>query len=346
MGFFEKLREKAKSDPKIIVLPEAAIDKDGVIREAMAQAKRDGTAIPIGLTPELVEKAGKRDEFLRAFAERKGYGKGEDGGFDAERGVRIAERVIKRLPAELFHAAMMVEMGFAHGVVAGRYLTSADVAMTAKLVAGEQEDQIVSSIFFRQPPAGYPLFELIALADMVVHQNPSAEELYRIIVTSAQTFEGLTGIEPKIALLSYVTGKPQGVQITRDPELGKIEKALELYRQGGHKWPIGQAQFDAAVDPAIARRKGAPFTDGPADLLICPNLMLANPMYKALERLIPGGQAMFITQGFRTPIMDLSRGDSAANIANVIAACTVRTQMQERAAGRRQINRLFLECAV
>jgi len=345
MGFFEKLKDKARKDPRIVVLPEVALDKDGVIREAIQRVKDEGTAIPIGLTPEIIADSGKRDAFVEAYASRKGYGDGLAGGGDKNRGLKIAERVLKRLPAEVFFADMMVEMGYADGVVAGRYITSADIAMTAKLVVGEQEGQIISSIFFRQPPDGYPLFDLIAIADMVANQNPNAEELYKIIVTSATTFEDLTGIAPQIAILSYITGKPQAVQITRDPELAKIEAALELYARGGHKWPICQAQMDAALDTGVAKRKGAPFTDRPADLLIGPSLMLANPMYKALERLILGGQSMFITQGFRRPIMDLSRGDSAANIANVVAACSVRAQMADQTGKRQKTDTFFLKYA-
>jgi phosphate acetyltransferase len=344
MGFFEKLKEKARKDPRVVVLPEVAVDKDGVIKEAIRQVKTEGTAIPIGLTPEIIADSGKRDAFVEAYASRKGYGDGLGDG-EKGRGLKIAERVLKRLPAEVFFADMMVDMGYADGVVAGRYITSADIAMTAKLVVGEQEGQIVSSIFFRQPPEGYPLFDLIAIADMVANQNPNAAELYKIIVTSATTFEDLTGIAPKIAILSYITGRPQAVQITRDPELAKIEAALELYAKGGHKWPICQAQMDAALDTSVAKRKGAPFTDRPADLLIGPSLMLANPMYKALERLILGGQSMFITQGFKLPIMDLSRGDSAANIANVVAACSVRARMAEQTGGKRKTDKFFLKYA-
>lgn len=344
MGFFEKLKDKARKAPRVVVLPEVAVDKDGVIKEAITQVKAEGTAIPIGLTPEIVADSGKRNEFVEAYAFRKGYGDGlAAGAADKERGLKIAERVLRRLPAEVFFADMMVELGYAHGVVAGRYITSADIAMTAKLLIGDQEGEIISSIFFRQPPEGYPLFDLIAIADMVANQCPNAEELCKIIVTSAKTFEDLTGIEPKIAILSYITGKAQGVQITRDPELAKIEAALEMYKQGGHKWLICQAQMDAALDTNVAKRKGAPFTDRPADLLIGPSLMLANPMYKALERLVHGGQSMFITQGFKRPIMDLSRGDSAANIANVIAACSVRAQMADPTGGVKKLDEFFLK---
>ena len=343
MGFFDALKQQARKDPKIVVLPELGKDKDGVMQEAMAIAKREGTAIPIGLTPELVEKTGKLAEFTEAFAAARGYAKGTDAESKAK-GVRMAERVVKRLPVEFYYAAMMIECGYAHGVVGGRYTTSADVALTAKLCIGEQEGQIVSSTFFREAPEGYPLFKLLACADMVVNQSPTAEQLVKIIVTSATTFETLSGREPKIALLSYITGKAQAVQMTGDPELKKIEEALELYAKGGYKWMLFQAQLDAALVPAVAKKKGAPFTE-PADILVGPNLMQANPIYKAMDRLVIGGNSMLVTAGFRQPFMDLSRGDSAANIANVMAACTVAAQKLEQTRGPKKIHDFFLKYA-
>lgn len=343
MGFFEALKAQARKDPKIVVLPELGKDKDGVMKEAIAMARRDGTAIPVGLTPEVIEKTAKLDEFTTAFTVARGYAKGTDAESVAK-GKRVAERVVKRLPVEFYYAAMMIECGYAHGVVGGRYTTSADVALTAKLCIGEQEGQIVSSTFFREPPEGYPLFKLLAVADMVVGQSPSAEDLVKIIVTSATTFETLAGYEPKIALLSYVTGKPQAVQMAGDPELKKVEDVLELYAKGGHKWTIFPAQLDAALCPDVAKKKGAPFTQ-PADILIGPNLMQANPMYKALDRLILGGSSMIVTAGFKQPFMDLSRGDTAASIANVMAACSVAAQKLEQKRGPRKIDKYFLDFA-
>jgi phosphate acetyltransferase len=343
MGFFDGLKQQARKDPKIVVLPELGKDKDGVMKEAIAIAKREGTAIPIGLTPELIEKTAKLAEFTEAFATARGYAKGTDAESKAK-GVRMAERVVKRLPVEFYYAAMMIECGYAHGVVGGRYTTSADVALTAKLCIGEQEGQIVSSTFFREPLEGYPLFKLLACADMVVNQSPTAEQLVKIIVTSATTFETLAGREPKIALLSYITGKAQAVQMTGDPELKKIEEALELYAKGGYKWMLFQAQLDAALCPDVAKKKGAPFTE-PADILVGPNLMQANPIYKALDRLVIGGSSMLVTSGFRQPFMDLSRGDTAASIANVMAACSVAAQKIEQKRGAKKLNEFFLKYA-
>ena len=236
---------------------------------------------------------------------------------------------------------MMVKHGYAHGMIAGRYETSATVLMYVKAIIGEEEGKIRSALFFREPPEDYPVFDLIACADMVANPNPSEEELYRIIVTSAETFRALTGREPTIALLSYITGSPQSTQ-AEDPNIKKIIKALEIYKQGNHTWPIHQVQADAALFPPIAIKKGIPCKDHPADILIGSNLLVSNTVYKLLERLIQGGNSMIVTQGLNYPVMDLSRGDSAENIANVIAACSVLIQMKEAQGRYRKIDRYFL----
>jgi len=43
--------------------------------------------------------------------------------------------------------------------------------------------------------------------------------------------------------------------------------------------------------------------------------------------------------------MDLSRGDSAANIANVVAACSVRAQMADQTGKRQKTDTFFLKYA-
>ena len=326
MSFFKEVKKKASKAPKIVVLPELGLDKDGIIKEAIEQVKDEGSAVPIGLTPELIEASGKLDEFTESYPTRNNMSIG-------------AKKKIVKKP--VVFAAMMVKQGYAHGMVAGRYETSATVMMYANAIIGEEKKKIKSAIFFRESPKEYPFFDLIACADMVSIPNPNEEELYRIIVTSAETFVALTGKEPTIALLSYITGLPRSSQAD-DPNIKKIIGTLELYNQGNHSWPICQAQVDAALFPSIAKKKGVMSGDYPADLLIGSNLLVSNVVYKLLERLIIGGNSMIITQGLNYPVMDLSRGDSTTNIANVIAACSVLTQMLEAQGRYRSIDEYFL----
>jgi len=317
MSFFHEMRRRAAREPKIVVLPETALDTEGVLWEAVETVKAEGTAVPIGLTRDLIEGSGKLDEFVEHYTARTDLN-------------AKARRIILKRPVPF--AAMMVKLGYAHGLVAGRYTTSANVMIYVNAIIGEEKERIRSSLFLRETPPDYPVFDLIGCADMVANPAPNEEELYRIIVTTAETFEGLTGRKPSIAVLSYLTGQPQSVQADY-PEVRTIMGALGRYERAGHPWVVYQCQADAALVPEIARKKKAPFGDKPADLLIGTNLHVSNIVYKLLERLIIGGDSMIVTQGLNYPAMDLSRGDSPRNIANVVAACTVTAQLME-AAGR------------
>ena len=326
MRFFEEIKRKAQADPKIVVLPEFAFDTDGVIREAIEIVRAEGTAYPVALTYDMIETSGRLDEFVDHYSARTGVS-------------RDAKKVILKRPVAF--AAMMVKLGYAHGLIAGRYATSATVMIYVNAIIGEEEERIRSSLFLREPENGYPVFDLVGCADIVANPNPSEEELYRIIVTSAETYESLVGRKPSVAVLSYLTGKPQTVQADY-PEVKTIMGALNRYKRGGHPWIVYQAQADAALIPAISKKKKAPFTEKPADLLIGTNLHVANIVYKLLDRLVIGGNSMIVTQGLKLPAMDLSRGDPPESIANVIAACSVQAQIFERQGRYGDINDCFL----
>lgn len=114
MSFFKELKRKARENPKIVVFPELDLDQDDIMKDAMEQARKEGTAIPIGLTTGLIEESGKLDEFAKAFPSRKKLSTG------------VRRRIMKN---PIAFAAMMVKQGYAHGMIAGRYETSAKVMM-------------------------------------------------------------------------------------------------------------------------------------------------------------------------------------------------------------------------
>jgi phosphate acetyltransferase len=105
--------------------------------------------------------------------------------------------------------------------------------------------KIVSSVF------------LMCLADRVlvygdcaVVPNPDAEQLADIAISAAGTAVRF-GIEPRIAMLSYSTGESgSGTDVDRIRHATKIarERRPDLLIEG----PI---QYDAAIDPVVARTK-------------------------------------------------------------------------------------------
>ena len=143
-------------------------------------------------------------------------------------------------------------------------------------------------------------------ADCAVNVAPDAEGLAAIATASARSFAALVG-EPKVALLSFSTGT-SGAGETVD----LVRRAAEI---SGFPGPV---QADAALNPAIAEKKG--FEGGDANVLIFPNLDAGNIAYKLMQELA-GAQAIGpFLQGFRKPVCDLSRG---ATVGDIIAAAHV-----------------------
>jgi len=321
MTFFEQLIDRARVAPKTVVLPELAIEQervgaDGPMARAARQAEDDGIARIIPLSREMIEASGKVEEFVERYL--------------AVRGLSQSQRpMVRKLVAKLnIFAVGMVRLGYAHGMVSGKYTQSYNVMAAVSALMERQPGRIASTLFFCEPPEGYPVFRLLSVGDVVVNPFPDAEQIASIVETSCETFKTLSGIEPRAAILSYSTGTSgRGALVER------IHEAVRAYRQRGRDWFVyGPCQFDAAINPEVARNKrGCPFTDQPANVIIGPTLDVANNIYKAVQWLIPGCRTMLCSQGVALPVDDLSRGDDQQAIYNVIGANVVKAQAAEAA---------------
>ena len=161
-------------------------------------------------------------------------------------------------------------------------------------------------------------------ADCGLEQNPDAEKLANIAISSAESFEALVGEEAKVAMLSHST-----MGSAKHADVDKVVEATRIAKETAPQFEIdGELQADAAMVPSIGQSK-APNSQvaGNANVLIFPDLDAGNIGYKLVQRL--GGAEAYgpILQGIAKPVNDLSRGCSANDIVAVVALTSVQAQV-------------------
>ena len=85
----------------------------------------------------------------------------------------------------------------------------------------------------------------------------------------------------------------------------------------------GPMQADTALDPNVQTEYPFMEFDGPANVLICPNLVSANIAYKLLEQLGDAEMTGPILDGLNKPVQLLARADGVRHIVNMAAVCAL-----------------------
>ena len=97
---------------------------------------------------------------------------------------------------------MMLAQNEVDGLVSGAIHTTANTIRPAlQLIKTKPDAALVSSIFFMLLPE-----QVLVYGDCAVNPDPSAQELADIAIQSGDSAKAF-GIEPKIAMISYSTGK-------------------------------------------------------------------------------------------------------------------------------------------
>jgi phosphate acetyltransferase len=208
-------------------------------------------------------------------------------------------------------AAILVRAGMADAAVAGATRSSADVLRAGLNVLGVAPGVgvVSSSILFVLPDG-----RVIAYGDCGVVPDPDEVQLASIAVSTARTFETLSGESARVAMLSFSTRGS-----ARHARVDKVRNATALVGDLAPDLVVdGELQFDAAWVPEVADMKapGSPVAGG-ANVFVFPDLDSGNIAYKITERL--GGARAFgpLLQGLDGVFHDLSRGCSADDIFDV-----------------------------
>jgi phosphate acetyltransferase len=212
----------------------------------------------------------------------------------------------------------MVRAGDADGLVSGAVHSTADTVRPALQVIGVRPDVgVASSVFFMALAD-----RVLVYGDCAIVPDPNPRELAAITLAAARTARAF-GVEPRVALLSYSTGASGAGR-----SVDKVGEAMAILRERDLDFPVdGPMQYDAAVDPDVARLKlpGSPVA-GRATVFVFPDLDAGNIAYKAVQRTAGALAIGPILQGLNRPVNDLSRGCSAEDIVYTIAATAIQAR--------------------
>ncbi len=220
-----------------------------------------------------------------------------------------------------YFATMMVYKGYADGMVSGAVHTTQDTIRPAlQIIKTKPDTSIVSSLFFMCLDT-----KVLVYGDCAVNQDPNAQELAQIAISSADTAV-MFGIEPKVAMLSYSTGSSG-----KGEDVEKVREATNIVKKMRPDILIeGPIQYDAAIDQSVAKTK-LPNSKvaGQATVFIFPDLNTGNNTYKAVQRSSGAIAIGPVLQGLNKPVNDLSRGCLVADIVNTVAITGIQAQEEE-----------------
>lgn len=330
MGLLTNLLAQARVSPKKIVYPEG---EDPRIVTSAIRVLKDGVAKPIlvgdyNRVVEVLHKYGSTPDEIPVIdpvlsSEREVYA-GLYHNLRKHKGVDL-EKARAAVANPVVFAALMVKAGDADGTVGGAVTSTAEIVRTALQILGRAPGVSSVSSFFvmildepHHAKQGAFLF-----SDCALVVDPDAEQLSEIALSSATSFQALTGEKPRVAMLSFSTKGS-----AKHERVEKVEAATRLVKAARPDLPVdGDLQFDAAFVPEIAAAK-SPGSDlqGDANVLIFPSLEAGNIGYKIAQR-IGGAKAIGpILQGLSKPANDLSRGCTAEDIYYLTALTSLQAK--------------------
>ena len=330
MSFIEQIKERAKTEIKTIVLPEAT---DQRILEAAQIVKNDGYAkvILIGNEDEVKKIANDKKidiEGIKIVDPSKSEKKEEYANklYELRKAKGMTEEQAQTLILEpVYFGMMMVKLNDADGLVSGAAHSTSDTLRPAlQILKTAPGTKLVSAFFVMVVPnCEYGSNGTFIFADSGLNEEPDSEKLSEIAISSSKSFEQLVGDQAKVAMLSYSTyGSAHSASTEKVVEATKLvkEKAPELTVDG-------ELQLDAAIIPEVAefKAKGSPLK-GQANVLVFPDLGAGNIGYKLVQRLAKAEAYGPLCQGIAKPVNDLSRGCSSQDVAGVIAITAVQAQ--------------------
>lgn len=319
---------RAKRNRKRIVFSEG---EEPTIIKAAAQCIAEGICDPILLGhPERIE-AVKEEHGLNFDCEtidvrydprRRGDYADEFHRLRGRKGVTRRDAV-NLLKSPNYFGPMMVHCGDADGYLGGIAHHYPDIVKPCLQTIGPDPSAHRIVGLYMMTVNG----KLMFIADATINIYPDSRTLAEIALQTAKVARRF-GVRPKVAMLSF-----SNFGTSNELRTDRIEEAIAMARElDGDLVIDGPMQADTAL--VADRQKEFPFMefDGPANVLVCPNLASANIAYKLLQRIAGAEMTGPILEGLAKPAHVLQRGDSVRQVVHMAAITAVDAQRhaQER----------------
>ncbi len=326
---------KARKNPKRVVYADA---ENVTVLKAIQQVVEDRIAIPILLgnrekintliaennirlpghieiiDPRNAENAddeARFEQFVQFFFEKR-----------QRKGITLqdARDLVTR---RTYYGCLMVKLGFADTMIGGMTRNYPDTVKPALQIIGPADGvHKIFGMYILMSRFG-PLF----LADTTVNFDPEVEELVQIAEITSDMVQQLN-IKPRIAFVTYSNfgSVPNG------PAPVRLRKAVDVLRKKHPDMVVdGEMQAHLAFDTELLKEHH-PFSklaDGPANVLIFPNLSSANIAYNLLKEVAGIEKVGPLLLGLKKPIQVLQLGATVREIVNLTAISVLETLKPE-----------------
>ena len=231
------------------------------------------------------------------------------------------EDAVRLLKSTTYFAPMMVRMGDADGYLGGVSHHYPDIVRPCLHTIGPDPGSHRLVGMYMMTVNG----QLMFIGDATINIYPDSRTLAEIAVQTARVARRF-GVQPKVAMLSF-----SNFGTSEELRTDRIEEAISIARELDSDLVIdGPMQADTALIPDILEDYPFMAFDGPANVLICPNLASANIAYKLLQRIAGAEMTGPILEGLSKPAHVLQRGDSVRDVVHMAAICAVDAQRHAR----------------
>ena len=324
-SIMRRVINQAKRSKKRIVFCEG---EDPTIIKAASQCISEGICEPIllgnidriGAVKEELGLAFECEEIdVRYDPRRRGTYAEELHKIRSRKGVTLedANRLMKN---STYFAPMMVHMGDADGYLGGVSHNYPDIVKPCLQIIGPEKDSHRIVGMYMMTVNG----DLMFIGDATINIYPDSRTLAEIAVQTAKVARRF-GVKPRVAMLSF-----SNFGTSSEMRTDRVEEAISIARELDPDLIIdGPMKADTALVPEIQKEYPFMSFDGPANILICPNLASANIAYKLLQRIAGAEMTGPILEGLSKPAHVLQRGDSVRDVVHMAAICAVDAQRHD-----------------